>query len=136
MGKYRNWANLKIWWTYQLFTELSASYTLVSVANTNKISKALGLKYQIPSWYRFGINIPKSWYPIDIFSTDPLRPRFWHYDVFYEFLRATIFMWFVEKRGSTKLPSRIFKILVFQNQNFGFSYFLLFGYFLDIQNPD
>ena len=28
-----------------------------------------------------------------VYGTDPLRPRFWHYDVFYEFLRAIIFMW-------------------------------------------
>ena len=52
---------------YQLLTEFTASYTLVMIANTNKIPKTLGLKYQIPSWYRFGIGIPKSWYPIDIF---------------------------------------------------------------------
>ena len=28
--------------------------------NTSKIPKTLGLKYKIPSWYRFGIGIPKS----------------------------------------------------------------------------
>ena len=59
------------WAKYHLFTEYIASYTLGKIANTNKIPKTLGLKYQKPSWYRFNIAIPKSWYPIDIFTTYP-----------------------------------------------------------------
>ena len=70
MGKYRNRTNLRISGKCQLFTEFTASYTLVRIDNTNTITKTLGLKYQIPSWYRFGIGIPKSSYPIDIFTQD------------------------------------------------------------------
>ena len=51
---------------YQIHSPFK-SYTLVRIDNTNKIPKTLELKYQIPSWYRFGIGIPKRWYPIDIF---------------------------------------------------------------------
>ena len=52
------------------FSEIADTYALVRIDNTNKIQKKkLGLKCQIPSWYRFGIGIPKSWYPIDIFTT-------------------------------------------------------------------
>ena len=70
MGKYRNRAKSRILGIYQLFTELAASYALARIDNTNKIPKTLGLKYQIKSWYWFGIGIPKSWYLIDIFMAD------------------------------------------------------------------
>ena len=46
--------------------------------------------------------------------TDPLRPRFWHYDVFYEFLRATIFRWSCREK------------LGLQNCHIGFSKFWFF----------
>ena len=52
----------------QLFTEFTASHSLVRIDNTNKIQKTLGLKYQIPTWYRFGIGIPKRWYTNGIFN--------------------------------------------------------------------
>ena len=48
------------------------SHSLLNISkddNTNKIPKTLWLKYQMPSWYQFGIGVPKSLYPIDIFNT-------------------------------------------------------------------
>ena len=49
---------------YRIHSHLHISW----IGNTNRVPKTLRLKYQIPSWYRFGIGIPKRWYPIDLFS--------------------------------------------------------------------
>ena len=52
-------------------------------------------------------------------GTDPLRPRFWHYDVFYEFLRATIFMWSCrEKIGLQNCHLGFSKFWFFKTENF------------------
>ena len=66
-------------------------------------------------------------------DTDPLRPRFWHYDVFYEFLRATIFMWSCrEKIGLQNCHLRFSKFGFKKSKKFSkkkLSFFLRFQNF-------
>ena len=52
------------------FSKVTVSFTVAMIHNTNKIPNVLASKRQIPTWYRFGIGMPKSWYLIDISNMD------------------------------------------------------------------
>ena len=69
-------------------------------------------------------------------GTDPLRPRFWHYDVFYEFLRATIFMWSCrEKIGLQNCHLGFSKFWFFKTKILDFLTFYFFDTFWIFKTP-
>ena len=67
-------------------------------------------------------------------GTDSLRPRIWHYDVFYEFLRATTFMWSCREKIGLQNYHLGFSKFWFFNKKKSKSFLKLFEFFLRFQN--
>ena len=99
-------------------------------ARTHKISG--GYHFWFPSY-----NSKKMLTVWWVNGTDPLRPRFWHYDVFYEFLRATIFTWSCrEKIGLQNCHLWFSKFWFFKTKILDFPTFYFLDTFWILKTPD